>query len=363
MPRILQPHGEPVRLGFLSGLTGPETILGETQRNCFKLAVDRINAGGSIARRPPEYIVKGDQTATRGAVDKPRKPVFDDRVDATTGLIASPQMLAGFGDDEFSLQPFGQGRRGKGFRHIDRSLCARPKAGHSGPAEFRTVADNQRAHRLVHRCLFHGDFLKIVVHRCSFMVNAGKPDDGQIKAKPHERGQCGFPGKRPVDAAHNAAQHENIDARPSTKDARGNKADSKDPERAFCGQRLGDGFDGRADIQEDRAALRHHFGGLCRDAPFGVGSKGALLGISKAGFGFAQADTAMKPKEKAILVQPDDVAPHALGGYAEVLCQGLDRGKTLLADDLHDPRLTFADLTLVPGFGFCWHAADSEYVR
>ncbi len=32
-----------MKLGFLSGLTDLETILGETQLNCFKLAVRRAS--------------------------------------------------------------------------------------------------------------------------------------------------------------------------------------------------------------------------------------------------------------------------------------------------------------------------------
>lgn len=89
MPSILRAQDGPIRLGFLSGLTGLETILGETQFNCFKLAVDEINAGGGIAGRAVEFITEDDQTTTRGAIDKARKLVFDDKVDATIGLIAS----------------------------------------------------------------------------------------------------------------------------------------------------------------------------------------------------------------------------------------------------------------------------------
>jgi ABC-type branched-subunit amino acid transport system substrate-binding protein len=38
---------ETIKIGFLSGMTGLETILGETQLNCFKLAVEEINAAGA----------------------------------------------------------------------------------------------------------------------------------------------------------------------------------------------------------------------------------------------------------------------------------------------------------------------------
>ncbi|MCT7667459.1 substrate-binding protein [Shinella kummerowiae] len=89
MPAILRAQDGPIKLGFLSGLTGLETILGETQLNCFKLAVSEINNGGGIAGRQVEFIVEDDQTTTRGAIDKARKLVSGDQVDAIIGLIAS----------------------------------------------------------------------------------------------------------------------------------------------------------------------------------------------------------------------------------------------------------------------------------
>ena len=62
-PAILK-AADKVKLGFMTALTGLETILGETQLNCFKLAVEEINAAGARAdarsnissrtiRRPP----------------------------------------------------------------------------------------------------------------------------------------------------------------------------------------------------------------------------------------------------------------------------------------------------------------------
>jgi urea transport system substrate-binding protein len=89
MPSILRAQQGPIKLGFLSGLTGLETILGETQLNCFKLALSEINNGGGIAGRQVEFIVEDDQTTTRGAIDKARKLINDDQVDAIIGLIAS----------------------------------------------------------------------------------------------------------------------------------------------------------------------------------------------------------------------------------------------------------------------------------
>ena len=88
-PTIVRAQSGPVKLGFLSGMTGLQTILGETQFNCFELAVSQINAAGGIAGREGEFLIEDDQTTTRGAIDKARKLIFQDEVDATIGLIAS----------------------------------------------------------------------------------------------------------------------------------------------------------------------------------------------------------------------------------------------------------------------------------
>jgi ABC-type branched-subunit amino acid transport system substrate-binding protein len=80
---------ETIKIGFLSGMTGLETILGETQLNCFKLAVEEINAAGAAGGRHIDFIVEDDQTTTRGAIDKARKLISQDKVDVIIGLIAS----------------------------------------------------------------------------------------------------------------------------------------------------------------------------------------------------------------------------------------------------------------------------------
>ena len=89
MPSILRAADGPIKLGFLSGLTGLETILGETQLHCFELAVSEINSAGGIGGRQIEFVVEDDQTTTRGAIEKARKLIAGDEVDATIGLIAS----------------------------------------------------------------------------------------------------------------------------------------------------------------------------------------------------------------------------------------------------------------------------------
>lgn len=92
-PAILKAQ-DTVKIGFLSALTGLETILGETQLNCFKLAVDEINAKGGAGGRKIEYVVEDDQTTTKGCIEKTRKLISRDRVDCIIGLIASLEHVA-----------------------------------------------------------------------------------------------------------------------------------------------------------------------------------------------------------------------------------------------------------------------------
>jgi ABC-type branched-subunit amino acid transport system substrate-binding protein len=92
-PAILKAQ-DTVKIGFLSALTGLETILGETQLNCFKMAIDEINAKGGAGGRKIEYLVEDDQTTTKGCIEKARKLISRDKVDCIIGLIASLEHVA-----------------------------------------------------------------------------------------------------------------------------------------------------------------------------------------------------------------------------------------------------------------------------
>ncbi|MCY6379358.1 substrate-binding protein [Hoeflea prorocentri] len=94
MPSILRAAEDKIKIGFHSGLTGLETLLGETQVNCFKMAVDEINAAGGAAGREIEYLIEDNQTSTRGAIDKTRKFIQQDNVDVIIGMITSLERSA-----------------------------------------------------------------------------------------------------------------------------------------------------------------------------------------------------------------------------------------------------------------------------
>ncbi|MFC4350360.1 substrate-binding protein [Fodinicurvata halophila] len=87
-PAILK-ASDTVHIGFLTALSGLETILGEIQQNCFELAVEEINNNGGAGGREVVFTVEDDQTQTQATIDKARQLIFRDDVDVIIGLIAS----------------------------------------------------------------------------------------------------------------------------------------------------------------------------------------------------------------------------------------------------------------------------------
>lgn len=83
-----------VKIGLSIPVTGLQAILGETLMNCYKLAADEINAKNGIAGRKIELIIEDNQTTTKGAVDKARKLIGQDKVDAVMGTIISLERSA-----------------------------------------------------------------------------------------------------------------------------------------------------------------------------------------------------------------------------------------------------------------------------
>ena len=83
-----------VKIGLSIPVTGLQAILGETLMNCYKLAADELNEKNGIAGRKVELIIEDNQTTTKGAVDKARKLIGQDKVDAVMGTIISLERSA-----------------------------------------------------------------------------------------------------------------------------------------------------------------------------------------------------------------------------------------------------------------------------
>ncbi len=92
-PSILR-AADTVKVGLSIPVTGLQAILGETLMNCYKLAADELNAKNGIAGRKIELIVEDNQTTTKGAVDKARKLIGQDKVDVVMGTIISLERSA-----------------------------------------------------------------------------------------------------------------------------------------------------------------------------------------------------------------------------------------------------------------------------
>jgi len=92
-PGILQ-AADTIKIGFCTAMTGNQAILGETQFNCFKLAVDEINAAGGINGRQVTFVAEDNATTTRGAIQKTRKLIAQDKVEALFGMLTSLERQA-----------------------------------------------------------------------------------------------------------------------------------------------------------------------------------------------------------------------------------------------------------------------------
>jgi len=88
MPAILR-AADQVKIGFMAPITGDEALLGQTQLQCYQLAIDDLNGSGGIGGRQIVSIVEDDETNTKATIDKARKLIGRDNVDVIIGLLAS----------------------------------------------------------------------------------------------------------------------------------------------------------------------------------------------------------------------------------------------------------------------------------
>jgi urea transport system substrate-binding protein len=88
MPAILR-AADQVKIGFMAPITGDEALLGITQKQCYELALDDLNAAGGIGGREIVSIIEDDETNTKATIDKARKLIGQDNVDVIIGLLAS----------------------------------------------------------------------------------------------------------------------------------------------------------------------------------------------------------------------------------------------------------------------------------
>lgn len=80
---------EPIRFGFIGGISGRVADLGQAGRNGFQLAVEQVNAGGGIRGRQIEMIIKDD-----GQDPVQAKRAAEELVAAKVAVIIGPMTSA-----------------------------------------------------------------------------------------------------------------------------------------------------------------------------------------------------------------------------------------------------------------------------
>ena len=83
---------EPVKIGFLSTLSGPAAPLGVHMRDGFMLAVKEL--GGKLGGQPTEIIVVDDEQKPDVAVTKAKALLDRDKVDVVAGTVFSNVLMA-----------------------------------------------------------------------------------------------------------------------------------------------------------------------------------------------------------------------------------------------------------------------------
>jgi len=87
----------PIKIGFVTELTGPWTFFGTSCVAGLKFATDEINKAGGVLGRPLEFIVTDNQTKSDQALAASRNLDINDKVLALSGPTSSDVALAMYG--------------------------------------------------------------------------------------------------------------------------------------------------------------------------------------------------------------------------------------------------------------------------
>ncbi len=86
--------GEPIRIGFASGLTGPGAFVATAGRDGVTLAVEEINAAGGVLGRQIELVIQDTKGQPTEAVNVLRRFVSQDNIRLIIGPQTSTSVLA-----------------------------------------------------------------------------------------------------------------------------------------------------------------------------------------------------------------------------------------------------------------------------
>lgn len=96
----------PIKIGFITELTGPWTFFGNACVQGLKIATDEINAAGGVLNRPLEFVIADNQTNPAQALAAARNLDVNDKVVAISGPSSSDVALALYGYAEQQKLPF-----------------------------------------------------------------------------------------------------------------------------------------------------------------------------------------------------------------------------------------------------------------
>ncbi len=83
---------EPFRIGFLSTMSGVQSILGQDQRHGFDLAIEQL--GGKIGGLPVQVVEADDKFSPADAVQQLSRLLDREKIQVITGLVASNVLMA-----------------------------------------------------------------------------------------------------------------------------------------------------------------------------------------------------------------------------------------------------------------------------
>lgn len=91
---VARAEGDPIKIGYVTGLSGACSSLSEDGLNGSKMAVDELNAKGGLLGRQIELIVRDSQTKPDMGGKAARELVAAEDVDLLTGVCSSAVLLA-----------------------------------------------------------------------------------------------------------------------------------------------------------------------------------------------------------------------------------------------------------------------------
>jgi len=89
-----QPTGDPVVLGAIVSATGPNSALGEQERNVLEMMETQVNAEGGVLGRPLKIVIEDDKTDPKEAVTAANRLIDQEKAVALIAATGSASTLA-----------------------------------------------------------------------------------------------------------------------------------------------------------------------------------------------------------------------------------------------------------------------------